>query len=30
MTRAAMFALIGNVPPSRPSVWGLRRYHGTP
>ena len=29
MTRVAMFALTGYVP-SRPPVWGLRRYHGTP
>ncbi len=30
MTRVAMSALIGYVPPSRPPVWGPRRYHGTP
>ena len=29
MTRVAMFALIATAP-SRPPVWGLRRYHGTP
>ena len=30
MTRVVMFAFIGHVPPSRPPVWGLRGYHGTP